>query len=95
MTRHRFGPLQPRLPALPRGAGQGAPARWWAHLALVWLVLALVATVSDGYEVVSATSTYVVLDPSSQDGPVVTLTNPVEADVVTAPGPSLKAGPSP
>lgn len=45
----------------------------------------LVATVSDGYEVVSATSTYVVLDPSSQDGPVVTLTNPVEADVVTAP----------
>ncbi len=44
MTRHRFGPLQPRLPALPRGAGQGAPARWWAHLALVWLVLALVAT---------------------------------------------------
>lgn len=43
MTRHRFGPLRPRLPALPRGAGQGAPARWWAHLALVWLVLALVA----------------------------------------------------
>lgn len=43
MTRHRFGPLRPRLPALPRGAGQGAPARWWVHLALVWLVLALVA----------------------------------------------------
>ena len=44
MMRHRFGPPQPRLPALPRGAGQGAPARWWAQLALVWLVLALVAT---------------------------------------------------
>ena len=48
MTRHCFGPLQPRLPALPRGAGQGAPARWWAHLALVWLVLALVAAPSLG-----------------------------------------------
>lgn len=43
MTRHRFGPIQPRLPALPRGTGHGAPVRWWAHLALVWLVLALVA----------------------------------------------------
>ena len=48
MTRHRFGPLQPRLPALSRGVGQGAPARWWAHLALVWLVLALVAAPSLG-----------------------------------------------
>nr|WP_291467584.1 hypothetical protein [Acidovorax sp.] len=33
---------------MPRGAGQGAPARWWAHLALVWLVLALVAAPSLG-----------------------------------------------
>lgn len=48
MTRHRFGPLRPRLSALPRGAAQGAPARWWAHLALVWLVLALVAAPTMG-----------------------------------------------
>ena len=45
----------------------------------------LVATVSDGYEVVSATSTYIVLDPNSQNGPTVTLTSPLESAVVTAP----------
>lgn len=48
MTRHRFGLLKHRLPASPRGAGQGAPARWWAQLALAWLVLALVAAPSLG-----------------------------------------------
>ena len=48
MTRHRVGLLKHRLPASPRGAGQGAPARWWAQLALAWLVLALVAAPSLG-----------------------------------------------
>lgn len=48
MTRHRFGLLKHRLPASPRGAGQGASARWWAQLALAWLVLALVAAPSLG-----------------------------------------------
>lgn len=48
MTRHRFGPLKHRLPTSPHGAGQGAPARWWAQLALAWLVLALVAAPSLG-----------------------------------------------
>ncbi|WP_233244714.1 hypothetical protein [Acidovorax sp. HMWF029] len=47
MKQHRFGPHQhqpqPQSPAFLPGAGQGAPARWWAHLALAWLVLALVA----------------------------------------------------
>ncbi len=45
----------------------------------------LTVTVSDSYEITTATTEFLVLDPNSSDGPTVSLSAPLEEAIVTAP----------